>query len=157
MKYILFFLCFLIPFEVNAFEKLNGNRLVLLTSLEAKKLKESEQKELMRVRATNICHLIGKTLSDFSFVELNVYTIYEKPKNPEKNRIYTEDVPFYKIPEKDNLIPVSVKELEAIQPYGRMLLAMTTLGFVNFYQEWYAIILKDITCVDTEEVRFYPE
>ena len=56
--------------NVQAFDEINGNKIVLLTSAERKALNDSLQYEsITEQRAENACHLIGKSLKKQLFYQ----------------------------------------------------------------------------------------
>ena len=80
MKRILLALVLLlIPSISQAFDEINGNKIVLLTSLERRVFSDSSQYEdVTRQRAELACGLLGKQLIDFSWVEKSQENIFDE-------------------------------------------------------------------------------
>lgn len=157
MKKILLILFFvMIPFECHSFSKLNGNTLVLMTSQEAHNLKENEQKDLIFVRAKNVCHLINKKLLDYTVKQITQENIYEKRnRTPNVNTIYIEDLLKYKLPMEDGLRPVTKEELETNYNVYHGAATIVSMGFIPPPKFYHAVVLVDIICVNEKGVETY--
>ena len=156
MKKILLTLFFvMIPFEAFSFTKLNGNTLVLLTSFEAKNLKENEQKKLIFERAKYVCHLINKKLLDYSIKTIDQENIYKKPKNPNPKKIYEEDILKFKIPSEFGLRPVTKTEIEVLYNAYHGVATIVSMGIVPPPHFYHSVVLHDIICVDEHGAEEY--
>lgn len=156
MKKILLILFFvMIPFESYSFSKLNGNTLVLLTSFEAKNLKEDKQTDLIFERAKNVCHLINKKLLDYSIKTIEQEDIIKKPKNPDPKEIYEEDILKFKIPSEFGLRPVTKTEIEILYNVYHGAATIVSMGIVPPPVFYHSVILHDIICVDEQGAEEY--
>ena len=153
MKILLFIFVFVTlfsPVDAYCFSKMNGNNLVLLTSQEAYDLNRNEQNTLIKKRAMNVCRLLDKELMDYSVERIKEETIPEKTKrNLGKHKIYKEDVQHYKLPEDNILAPVSEQDL--IVEYNGLKATIQLMFFLPITRFGYAVVAKDITCVDKKE------
>ena len=155
MKILLFIFVFVTlfsPVDAYCFSKMNGNNLVLLTSQEAYDLNRNEQNTLIKKRAMNVCRLLDKELMDYSVERIKEESIPEKTKrNLGKHRIYKEDVQYYKIPEDNILAPVSEQDLIVEYNGLKAAIQIMSYGILPITRFGYAVVVKDITCVDKTE------
>ena len=72
-----------IAFNTQAFDEINGNKIVLLTSAERKALNDSKEYEsVTEQRAEYACKLIGKSLKSFTYREVKQdYFLDKCPEN----------------------------------------------------------------------------
>ena len=115
--------------NVQAFDEINGNKIVLLTALERKALNDSKQYEsIAEQRAENACKLIGKTLKSFTYRE--VKQDYFLDRCPEKAKdwciTHKEIQTIYKIPTKSTLLPVEEYDMETDYHRGGATVAVLT-------------------------------
>lgn len=140
------------PSDAYCFSKMNGNNLVLLTSQEAYDLNRNDQNTLIKKRAMNVCKLLDKELMDYSVERIKEETIPEKTKrNLGKHRIYKEDVQHYKLPEDNILAPVSEHDLIVEYNGLKASIQIMSLGLLPITRFGYAVVVKDITCVNKTE------
>lgn len=144
-------------FNAQAFDEINGNKIVLLTSAERKALNDSMQYEsITQQRAENACKLIGKSLKSFTYRE--VKQDYFADKCPEKAKdwciTHKEIQNFYKIPTKTTLLPVEEYDMETHYHRGGATIAVLTLGFVPIIIPYPARIATSIECGDADEIIF---
>lgn len=144
-------------FNAQAFDEINGNKIVLLTSAERKALNDSMQYEsVTEQRAENACHLIGKSLKSFSYRE--VKQDYFADKCPENTKdwciTHKEIQTIYKIPTKSTLLPVEEYNMETHYHRGGATVAVLTLGFVPIIIPYPARIATSIECQDVGEINF---
>lgn len=155
MKILLFIFVFVTlfaPADAYSFEKMNGNHLVLLTSQEAYDLNKNEQNKLIKKRAMNVCRLLDKELMDYSVEKIKEESIPEKTKrNLGKHKIYKEDVQYYKIPEDNMLSPVLEQDLIVEYNGLKASIQILSCGLLPITRFGYAVVVKDITCVDKKE------
>lgn len=140
-----------------AFDEINGNKIVLLTSAERKALNDSRQYEsLTEQRAENACKLIGKTLKSFTYRE--VKQDYFAEKCPEKTKdwciTHKEIQNFYKIPTKTTLLPVEEYDMETHYHRGGATVAILSLGVIPIVIPYPARIATSIECQDIGEMKF---
>lgn len=149
---IMMFILLFAPADAYSFEKMNGNHLVLLTSQEAYDLNKNEQNTLIKKRAMNVCRLLDKELLDYSVEKIKEEFIPEKTKrNLGKHKIYKEDVQHYKLPEDNMLAPVSEQDLIVEYNVLKASIQILSYGFLPITRFGYAVVVKDITCVDKKE------
>lgn len=142
--------------NVQAFDEINGNKIVLLTALERKVTNDSAQYEdITRQRAENACNLIGKQLIDFSYEELSQDDISNPSRYSSTHNILdTDKLKHYKIPTKTMLQPVNPNHMETHYHRGGATVAVLTLGFVPIIIPYKARIATSIECGDTNEMSF---
>ena len=147
----------LFSFTAHAFDEINGNKIVLLTSAERKALNDSMQYEsVTEQRAENACKLIGKSLKSFTYRE--VKQDYFLDKCPEKAKdwciTHKEIQNFYKIPTKTTLLPVEEYDMETHYHRGGATVAVLTLGFIPVIIPYPARIATSIECQEVGEISF---
>lgn len=148
----LIILLLLIASPAFAFNKINDNYIVLLTSVEARTFEAPVVEDITRQRAELTCGLLGKALVDYSYKEIKQEYILDKPK---KDGIITmNEVKYYKIPTQSSLIAVSAEQLETHYHRGGATVAILTLGFVPIIIPYHARIIDSIECTDFEEQKF---
>lgn len=142
--------------NAQAFDEINGNKIVLLTALERKVTNDSAQYEdITRQRAENACNLIGKQLIDFSYEELSQDDISNPSRYSSTHNILdTDKLKHYKIPTKTMLQPVNPNHMETHYHRGGATVAVLTLGFVPIIIPYKARIATSIECGDTNEMSF---
>ena len=142
--------------NAQAFDEINGNKIVLLTALERKVSNDSAQYEdITRQRAENACNLIGKHLIDFSYEELSQDDISNPSRYSSTHNILdTDKLKHYKIPTKTMLQPVNPNHMETHYHRGGATVAVLTLGFVPIIIPYKARIATSIKCGDTNEMSF---
>lgn len=143
--------------NVQAFDEINGNKIVLLTSAERKALNDSMQYEsITEQRAENACKLLGKTLKSFSYREVKQDYFVEKCQENTKDWCIThkEIQTIYKIPTKSTLLPVNEYDMETHYHRGGATVAVLTLGFVPIIIPYPARIATSIECQDVGEMSF---
>lgn len=143
--------------NAQAFDEINGNKIVLLTSAERKALNDSKQYEsVTEQRAEYACKLIGKSLKSFTYRE--VKQDYFLDKCPEKAKdwciTHKEIQNFYKIPTKTTLLPVEEYDMETHYHRGGATVAVLTLGFVPIIIPYPARIATSIECQEVGEISF---
>ena len=146
-----------IAFNANAFDEINGNKIVLLTSAERKALDDSMQYEsVTEQRAENACHLIGKSLKSFTYREVKQDYFADKCSENTKDWCIThkEIQTIYKIPTKSTLLPVEEYNMETHYHRGGATVAVLTLGFVPIIIPYPARIATSIECQDIGEMNF---
>lgn len=146
-----------IVFNANAFDEINGNKIVLLTSAERKALDDSMQYEsITEQRAENACKLIGKSLKSFTYKEVKQDYFADKcPENTKDWCITHKEIQnFYKIPTKSTLLPVEEYDMETHYHRGGATVAVLTLGFVPIIIPYPARIATSIECGDAGEITF---
>lgn len=146
-----------IAFNANAFDEINGNKIVLLTSAERKALDDSMQYEsVTEQRAENACKLIGKTLKSFSYREVKQDYFADKCSENTKNWCIThkEIQTIYKIPTKNTLLPVNEYDMETHHHRGGATVAILTLGVIPIIIPYPARIATSIECQDIGEMNF---
>ena len=157
-KFLLMILAtFFIVFNANAFDEINGNKIVLLTSAERKALDDSMQYEsITEQRAENACKLIGKSLKSFTYKE--VKQDYFADKCPENTKdwciTHKEIQTIYKIPTKTSLLPVEEYNMETHYHRGGATVAILTLGVIPIVIPYPARIATSIECQDIGEMNF---
>lgn len=142
--------------NVQAFDEINGNKIVLLTALERKVSNDTgEYENITRQRAENACNLIGKQLVDFSYEEL-IQDDISKPSrySSTHNILDTEKLKHYKIPTRTMLQPVNPNSMETHYHRGGATVAVLTLGLVPILIPYKARIATEIICGDNNEQRF---
>ena len=143
--------------NVQAFDEINGNKIVLLTSAVRKALNDSMQYEsITEQRAENACKLIGKTLKSFTYREVKQdYFLDKCPENTKDWCITHREIQnFYKIPTKTTLLPVQEYDMETHYHRGGATVAVLTLGFVPIIISYPARIATSIECQDVGEMSF---
>lgn len=146
-----------IAFNANAFDEINGNKIVLLTSAERKALNDSMQYEsVTEQRAENACKLIEKSLKSFSYREVKQDYFADKCSENTKEWCIThkEIQTIYKIPTKNTLLPVNEYDMETHYHRGGATVAVLTLGFVPIIIPYPARIATSIECQDIGEISF---
>jgi len=143
--------------NVQAFDEINGNKIVLLTSAERKALNDSMQYEsITEQRAENACKLIGKTLKSFTYREVKQdYFLDKCPENTKDWCITHREIQnFYKIPTKTTLLPVQEYDMETHYHRGGATVAVLTLGFIPIIIAYPARIATSIECQEVGEISF---
>ena len=143
--------------NAQAFDEINGNKIVLLTSAERKALNDSKQYEsVTEQRAEYACKLIGKSLKSFTYRE--VKQDYFSDKCPENTKdwciTHKEIQNFYKIPTKTTLLPVEEYDMETHYHRGGATVAVLTLGFIPIIIAYPARIATSIECQEVGEISF---
>ena len=157
-KFLLIILTMIfMAFNAQAFDEINGNKIVLLTSAERKALNDSMQYEsVTEQRAENACHLIGKSLKSFTYREVKQDYFADKCSENTKDWCIThkEIQTIYKIPTKSTLLPVEEYNMETHYHRGGATVAVLTLGFVPIIIPYPARIATSIECQDIGEMNF---
>ena len=146
-----------IAFNANAFDEINGNKIVLLTSAERKALNDSmEYESVTEQRAENACKLIGKTLKSFTYREVKQDYFLDRCTEDAKDWCIThrEIQTIYKIPTKSTLLPVNEYDMETHYHRGGATVAILSLGFIPIIIPYPARIATSIECQDIGEIRF---
>lgn len=146
-----------IAFNANAFDEINGNKIVLLTSAERKALNDSmEYESVTEQRAENACKLIGKTLKSFTYREVKQDYFLDRCTEDAKDWCIThrEIQTIYKIPTKSTLLPVNEYDMETHYHRGGATVAILSLGFIPIIIPYTARIATSIECQDIGEIRF---
>lgn len=146
-----------IAFNANAFDEINGNKIVLLTSAERKALNDSmEYESVTEQRAENACKLIGKTLKSFTYREVKQDYFLDRCTEEAKDWCIThrEIQTIYKIPTKSTLLPVNEYDMETHYHRGGATVAILSLGFIPIIIPYPARIATSIECQDIGEIRF---
>ena len=157
-KFLLMILAIIfIAFNANAFDEINGNKIVLLTAAERKSTnKTGEYESITQQRAENACKLLGKSLKSFTYRE--VKQDYFADKCPENTKdwciTHKEIQTIYKIPTKSTLLPVEEYNMETHYHRGGATVAVLTLGFVPIIIPYPARIATSIECGDADEITF---
>lgn len=147
----------LFSFNAQAFDEINGNKIVLLTSAERKALNDSMQYEsVTEQRAENACKLIGKSLKSFTYREVKQDYFLDKCSENTKDWCIThkEIQTSYKIPTKTTLLPVEEYDMETHYHRGGATVAILTLGLVPIIIPYPARIATSIECQDIGEMKF---
>lgn len=150
MRWILL-LFLLISSNANAFDEINGNKLVLITSREHE-ITPEQVEDITRQRAENACYLVNKVLLDYKYKELNQDSIFDTPQC--KDCISKKDLENYKIPTKTYLQPVNYKDMEQHYHDGGAAVAIITLGMIPIIITYPARIATSITCGDKDAVNY---
>lgn len=150
-KFILLLLFCLTVKTVHAFDEINGNKLVLITSREHE-ITPEQVESITRQRAENACYLINKVLVDFKYKELTQDNIFETCDW--KDCVSRKDLDNYKIPTKNYLQAVNYKDMELHYHDGGVTVAIITLGFVPIIIAYPARIATSITCGDKDGVNY---
>lgn len=150
MKWILL-LFILISSNANAFDEINGNKLVLITSREHE-ITPEQVEDITRQRAENACYLINKVLLDYKYKELKQDNIFDTPQC--KNCVSKKDLENYKIPTKTYLQPVNYKDMEQHYHDGGAAVAIITLGMLPIIIPYPARIATSITCGEKDGVNY---
>lgn len=142
--------------NVQAFDEINGNKIVLLTALERKASNDTgEYENITRQRAENACNLIGKHLIDFSYEELSQDDISTPSRYSSTHNILdTDKLKHYKIPTTTMLQPVNPNHMETHYHRGGATVAILTLGFIPIIIPYKARIATSIKCQDIGEMNF---
>lgn len=157
-KFLLMILAIIfIAFNANAFDEINGNKIVLLTATERKALNDAKQYEsVTEQRAEYACQLIGKSLKSFTYRE--VKQDYFLDKCPEKTKdwciTHREIQTIYKIPTKSTLLPVEEYDMETHYHRGGATVTVLTLGIIPIIIGYSARIATSIECQDAGEISF---
>jgi hypothetical protein len=141
----------LITSKSYAFDEINGNKLVLITSREHE-ITPEQVESITRQRAENACYLINKVLVDFKYKELTQDNIFETCDW--KDCVSRKDLENYKIPTKNYLQSVNYKDMELHYHDGGVAVAIITLGFVPIIISYPARIATSITCGDKDGVNY---
>ena len=150
-KFLLIILTMIfMAFNAQAFDEINGNKIVLLTSAERKALNDSmEYESVTKQRAEN-------ALKSFTYREVKQDSFAEKC--PEKTKdwciTHKEIQNFYKIPTKTSLLPVEEYNMETHYHRGGATVAILTLGFVPIIIPYPARVATSIECGDADEITF---
>jgi len=157
-KFLLMILTMIImTFNAQAFDEINGNKIVLLTSAERKALNDSMQYEsVTEQRAENACKLIGKSLKSFTYREVKQDYFTDKCSENTKDWCIThkEIQTIYKIPTKTSLLPVEEYDMETHYHRGGATVAILTLGLVPIIIPYPARIATSIECDDADKITF---
>lgn len=153
MKKIFLIITLLFSFNAYAFDEINGNKIVLLTSTERKISDDYES--ITQQRAANACKLLDKTLKSFTYKEIeqeHFYSICE-PKAIEKWGCITKDEinKKYKIPTSTTLLPVNEDSMETHYHRGGATVAIITLGLIPIIIPYKARIATSIECMNENE------
>lgn len=154
MKHIMFSLvCLLSLFTSKsyAFDEINGNKLVLITSREHE-ITPEQVESITRQRAENACYLINKVLVDFKYKELKQDNIFDTCDWD--GCVSRKDLENYKIPTKNYLQAVNYKDMELHYHDGGAAVAIITLGLVPIIIAYPARIATSITCGDKDGVNY---
>lgn len=154
MKLLLINALFILSLFVNrcyAFDEINGNKIVLITSKEHENFPEQVE-SITRQRAENSCILLNKVLVDYSFKEVKQDYIFHDCNS--KNCITIKDIEKYKIPNKEFLQPVSYQDMELHYHDGGATIAVITLGLIPLIITYPARIATNITCIDKKDLEF---
>lgn len=135
MKKLLFMMMLLISFNCQAFSKIEGNNIVLLTAAEREDLDETIYEQLTHQRAINVCQLLGKKLVSYNYEELNCD--YCK-----------DDYPNLVIITNGTLRTPSYDEIDTHYHNGGATVAILTLGFVPIIIPYRTRIVTNIDCND---------
>lgn len=138
MKKILFLIMMLISFNCQAFTKIEGNRIVLLTAIEREQLDETIYEELTHQRAINVCQLLNKKLVSYTYEEIDCD--YCNDKYP--NLVIVKD---------GTLRTPSYDEIENHYHNGGVTVAIISLGFLPIIIDYKTRLVKDIICEDKVE------
>lgn len=156
-KILLALFLLLIPSNSQAFDEINGNKIVLLTALERKVSNDSAQYEdITRQRAENACKLIGKNLVSYNYREVRQdYFTDNCPENTKDWCITHKEIQNnYKIPTNNTLLPVNETHMETHYHRGGVTVAVLTLGFVPIIIPYKARIATSIECGDINTQQF---
>ena len=154
MKLLLINTLFILSLFVNrcyAFDEINGNKMVLITSKEHEKFPEQVE-SITKQRAENACVLLNKVLVDYSFKEVKQDYIFHKCNS--KECITIKDIEKYKIPTKEFLQPVIYQDMELHYHDGGAMVAVITLGLIPLIITYPARIATNITCADKNDLGF---
>lgn len=157
-KFLLMILAIIfIAFNTNAFDEINGNKIVLLTAAERKSTnKTGEYESITQQRAENACKLLGKSLKSFTYRE--VKQDYFADKCPENTKdwciTHKEIQTIYKIPTKSTLLPVEEYNMETHYHRGGATVAILSLGFIPTIFPYHARVATSIECGDADEITF---
>jgi hypothetical protein len=148
-----------IAFNANAFDEINGNKIVLLTAAERKATnKTGEYESITQQRAENACKLLGKSLKTFTYKEIEQDSFYStcEPRAVAKWGCITSDEikNKYKIPTSTTLLPVEEYNMETHYHRGGATVAVLTLGFIPIIIPYKARIATSIKCQDIGEMSF---
>lgn len=150
MRWILL-LFLLISSNANAFDEINGNKLVLITSRE-RELAPEQVEDITRQRAEHACNLVNKVLIDYEYKELKQDNIWDDRDC--KDCVSRKDLEKYKIPTKTYLQPVNYKDMEQHYHDGGAAVAIITLGLIPIIIPYPARIATSITCGEKNEVNY---
>ena len=148
-----------IAFNANAFDEINGNKIVLLTAAERKNTnKTGEYESITQERAENACKLLGKSLKTFTYKEIEQDSFHEtcEPRAVIKWGCITKDEikNKYKIPTSTTLLPVEEYNMETHYHRGGAAVAILTLGFIPTIFPYHARVATSIECGDADEITF---
>ena len=149
----------MIPNISQAFDEINGNKIVLLTAAERKATNDSgEYESITEQRAELACGLIGKKLKSFTYREVAQDSFYStcNPKAVELWGCITSDEikNKYKIPTKTSLLPVQEYSMETHYHRGGAAVAILSLGFIPTIFPYKARVATSIECGDAEKITF---
>jgi hypothetical protein len=154
MKHIMFSLvCVLSLFTSKsyAFDEINGNKVVLITSKEHE-IAPEQADSITRQRAENACYLINKVLVDFKYKELEQDNIFDTCYRA--GCVSRKDLEKYKIPTKNYLQAVNYKDMELHYHDGGAAVAVITLGLIPIIITYPARIATSITCGDKDSFNY---
>lgn len=141
-----------------AFDEINGNKIVLLTSLERRTLNDSAQYEdVTRQRAELACGLIGKTLIDYEWKEISQDSITDhcEPIQVQKWGCLTkDDIKHYKIPTKTMLQAINPNDMETHYHRGGATVAIISLGFIPIIIQYKGRLATNIICGEKDGQNF---
>lgn len=134
-----------------AFDEINGNKLVLITSREHE-IAPEQVEDITRQRAENACYLIDKVLIDYKYRELKQDNIYDTCDW--EGCVTKKDLENYKIPTKTFLQPVNYKDMEQHYHDGGAAVTVITFALIPLIITYPARIATSITCGDKEGVNY---
>lgn len=145
--------------NVQAFDEINGNKIVLLTAAERKAFnKTGEYESITQQRAENACKLLGKSLKSFTYKEIEQDSFYSicEPRAVVKWGCITKDEikNKYKIPTKSTLLPVEEYNMETHYHRGGATVAILSLGIIPTIFPYNARVATSIECGDADEITF---
>lgn len=148
-----------IAFNANAFDEINGNKIVLLTAAERKAFnKTGEYESITQHRAENACKLLGKSLKSFTYKEIEQDSFYStcEPRAVVKWGCITKDEikNKYKIPTSTTLLPVEEYNMETHYHRGGATVAILSLGIIPTIFPYHARVATSIECGDADEITF---
>ena len=148
-----------IAFNANAFDEINGNKIVLLTAAERKATnKTGEYESITQQRAENACKLLGKSLKTFTHKEIEQDSFYStcEPRAVAKWGCITKDEikNKYKIPTSTTLLPVEEYNMKTHYHRGGATVAILSLGIIPTIFPYHARVATSIECGDADEITF---
>lgn len=150
MKWILL-LFLLISSNTYAFDEINGNKIVLITSKEHE-IAPEQVDYITRQRAELACQLINKVLVEYKYKELKQDNIYDTCDW--EDCVSRKDLENYKIPTKTFLQSVNYKDMEQHYHDGGAAVAIITLGMVPIIITYPARIATSITCGEKDSINY---